>query len=220
MKRSGTADLPLHYGHIPLWLAERMGKLGLAIVEEIISHKGIGIYVCGGKKEIVPARTPLNWRVLAEYNGLDAVDIGTGSKLAQKGIIPLFRMVPTLQQNFVSVMKAWDGDSASMSDASSQPDVTLHFMPRYNHLQKNRTPFIYGQKLWPEILNLTIRTARPLKKHICSGHGRQIMDTCDDICIDPPPCGQLFLKTVPLSLKWPVPFSTCCSVFRGAAYAS
>ena len=40
MKRSGTADLPLHYGHVPLWLAERMGKLGLAITEEIISQKG------------------------------------------------------------------------------------------------------------------------------------------------------------------------------------
>jgi len=40
MKRSGTADLPLHYGHVPLWLAERMGRLGLAIAEEIISHKG------------------------------------------------------------------------------------------------------------------------------------------------------------------------------------
>lgn len=35
MKRSGTADLPLHYGHVPLWLAERMAKLGLAIVETI-----------------------------------------------------------------------------------------------------------------------------------------------------------------------------------------
>jgi hypothetical protein len=40
MKHSGTADLPLHYGHVPLWLAERMGKLGLAIVEEILSNKG------------------------------------------------------------------------------------------------------------------------------------------------------------------------------------
>lgn len=40
MKRSGTADLPLHYGHVPLWLSERMGKLGLAIVEEILSSKG------------------------------------------------------------------------------------------------------------------------------------------------------------------------------------
>jgi hypothetical protein len=33
MKRSGTADLPLHYGHVPLWLADRMSKLGFAIVE-------------------------------------------------------------------------------------------------------------------------------------------------------------------------------------------
>ncbi|RZJ35025.1 MAG: DUF763 domain-containing protein [Flavobacterium sp.] len=35
MKRSGSADLPLHYGHVPPWLAERMSKLGLAIVETI-----------------------------------------------------------------------------------------------------------------------------------------------------------------------------------------
>lgn len=35
MKRSGSADLPLHNGHVPIWLAERMAKLGLAIVETI-----------------------------------------------------------------------------------------------------------------------------------------------------------------------------------------
>jgi hypothetical protein len=35
MKRSGTADLPLYYGHVPPWLAERMSKLGFAIVETI-----------------------------------------------------------------------------------------------------------------------------------------------------------------------------------------
>jgi len=35
MKRSGTADLPLHYGQVPLWLSERMAKLGFAIVETI-----------------------------------------------------------------------------------------------------------------------------------------------------------------------------------------
>jgi hypothetical protein len=29
MKRSGSADLPLHYGYVPVWLAERMAKLGL-----------------------------------------------------------------------------------------------------------------------------------------------------------------------------------------------
>ena len=40
MKRSGSADLPLHYGHVPLWLAERMGKLGLAITEAVLSDYG------------------------------------------------------------------------------------------------------------------------------------------------------------------------------------
>ena len=36
MKRYGSADLPLHNGHVPLWLSERMAKLGLAIVETIV----------------------------------------------------------------------------------------------------------------------------------------------------------------------------------------
>ena len=40
MKRSGSADLPLHYGHVPAWLAERMAKLGLAIVETIVETYG------------------------------------------------------------------------------------------------------------------------------------------------------------------------------------
>jgi hypothetical protein len=38
MKRSGSADLPLHYGHVPAWLAERMAKLGLAIIETILTE--------------------------------------------------------------------------------------------------------------------------------------------------------------------------------------
>lgn len=40
MKRSGSADLPLHYGYVPTWLAERMAKLGLAITEAIITEFG------------------------------------------------------------------------------------------------------------------------------------------------------------------------------------
>ncbi|MDR0815154.1 MAG: DUF763 domain-containing protein [Bacteroidales bacterium] len=39
MKR-GTADLPLHYGTVPYWLAERMSLLGGAIVEAIIIEYG------------------------------------------------------------------------------------------------------------------------------------------------------------------------------------
>lgn len=40
MKRSGSADLPLHGGHVPKWLSERMAKLGLAITESIITEYG------------------------------------------------------------------------------------------------------------------------------------------------------------------------------------
>jgi hypothetical protein len=40
MKRSGFADLPLHGGHVPGWLAERMTKLGTAISENIRHHYG------------------------------------------------------------------------------------------------------------------------------------------------------------------------------------
>lgn len=40
MKRSGSADLPLHYGYVPKWLAERMAKLGLAVVETIVMDYG------------------------------------------------------------------------------------------------------------------------------------------------------------------------------------
>ncbi|HPC39644.1 MAG TPA: DUF763 domain-containing protein [Spirochaetota bacterium] len=40
MKRSGYADLPLHYGHVPQWLYDRMARLGGAIVETIIAEYG------------------------------------------------------------------------------------------------------------------------------------------------------------------------------------
>jgi hypothetical protein len=40
MKHSGSADLPLHYGYVPVWLAQRMAKLGLAVVETILLEYG------------------------------------------------------------------------------------------------------------------------------------------------------------------------------------
>jgi hypothetical protein len=40
MKRSGHADLPLHSGNVPQWLAQRMAALGGAISESIIVHYG------------------------------------------------------------------------------------------------------------------------------------------------------------------------------------
>jgi uncharacterized protein len=40
MKRSGTADLPLHGGRVPTWLAARMSALGTAIAESVILQYG------------------------------------------------------------------------------------------------------------------------------------------------------------------------------------
>jgi uncharacterized protein len=40
MKRSGVADLPLHGGRVPRWLAERMTQLGTAITEAIVLEYG------------------------------------------------------------------------------------------------------------------------------------------------------------------------------------
>ncbi|HPJ34217.1 MAG TPA: DUF763 domain-containing protein [Spirochaetota bacterium] len=40
MKRSGTANLPLHYGHVPKWLADRMREMGREITLAIIESFG------------------------------------------------------------------------------------------------------------------------------------------------------------------------------------
>ena len=40
MKRSGIADLPLHRGRVPQWLAERMAGLGAAVTEAIVRDYG------------------------------------------------------------------------------------------------------------------------------------------------------------------------------------
>jgi uncharacterized protein len=40
MKRSGVADLPLHGGRVPAWLASRMSTLGTAIAESVMVQYG------------------------------------------------------------------------------------------------------------------------------------------------------------------------------------
>ncbi|VTZ25744.1 conserved hypothetical protein [Methylocella tundrae] len=39
-RRGGSADLPLHGGHVPRWLADRMTRLGAVMSEAIIHHYG------------------------------------------------------------------------------------------------------------------------------------------------------------------------------------
>jgi uncharacterized protein len=40
--RTGRADLPLHGGHVPRWLADRMTSLGTVLTEAIVLHYGRG----------------------------------------------------------------------------------------------------------------------------------------------------------------------------------
>ena len=39
-RRSGSADLPLHNGYVPKWLADRMARLGAVITHAIVHHYG------------------------------------------------------------------------------------------------------------------------------------------------------------------------------------
>src|SRR3982751_3462905 len=39
-RKAGTADLPLHGGHVPKWLADRMTRLGAVISEAIVIEYG------------------------------------------------------------------------------------------------------------------------------------------------------------------------------------
>src|SRR5579871_5038544 len=39
-RRAGSADLPLHGGHVPRWLSDRMTRLGTVITEAIVHHYG------------------------------------------------------------------------------------------------------------------------------------------------------------------------------------
>ena len=39
-RKSGSADLPLHSGHVPKWLADRMTRLGAVLAQAIVHHYG------------------------------------------------------------------------------------------------------------------------------------------------------------------------------------
>jgi len=45
MKRTGVADLPLHGGRVPQWLAERMARLGTAITETVVQDYGASAFL-------------------------------------------------------------------------------------------------------------------------------------------------------------------------------
>jgi uncharacterized protein len=64
MKRSGTADLPLHNGHVPPWLARRMTELGTAIAEQIILN-------CGCSEFLTRLSDPFWFQAFGAVMGMD-----------------------------------------------------------------------------------------------------------------------------------------------------
>src|SRR5947209_6700829 len=64
MKRSGIADLPLHGGRLPAWLAARMTKLGTAIVE-VVLHR------YGHSELLSRLRDPFWFQALGSVMGMD-----------------------------------------------------------------------------------------------------------------------------------------------------
>lgn len=85
MKRTGYADLPLHYGNVPRWLAERMTKLGSLIIESL-AH----IY---GKKEVLRRLSdPLWFQSLGCVMGMDWHSSGITTSVMgalKKGLSPM-----------------------------------------------------------------------------------------------------------------------------------
>src|SRR5689334_12325719 len=69
MNRSGSADLPLHGGTVPPWLATRMARLGRVIVEALVHHYG---------RDELPRPLPHPFRVpsLGRVLGLDRPSSG------------------------------------------------------------------------------------------------------------------------------------------------
>src|SRR5438132_1967322 len=43
--RAGSADLPLHGGQVPRWLASRMSRLGAVMAEAIVHHYGLDEFI-------------------------------------------------------------------------------------------------------------------------------------------------------------------------------
>jgi hypothetical protein len=64
MKRSGLADLPLHGGRVPAWLADRMQRLGTAIVESVV-------YDYGTTEFLTRLSDPFWFQALGSVMGMD-----------------------------------------------------------------------------------------------------------------------------------------------------
>src|SRR6267142_1868721 len=104
MKRSGVADLPLHGGRVPQWLADRMSKL-LSMVAEVVhgtptrfSDPARFSFALGGKDGHpfpVPLKT-YDESISVLQNALEAAKLGDTDKL--QGFERLHRFVAAVEE--------------------------------------------------------------------------------------------------------------------------
>jgi hypothetical protein len=86
MKRSGTADLPLHGGRVPPWLASRMTELGTVIAEHVVLEYGVGEF-------LTRLSDPFWFQAFGAVMGMDWHSSGITTSVMgalKKGLNPLF----------------------------------------------------------------------------------------------------------------------------------
>ncbi|HEV8721877.1 MAG TPA: DUF763 domain-containing protein [Candidatus Binatia bacterium] len=84
MKQSGIADLRLHGGRVPQWLAERMTKLGTAITEAIVQDYGASVFLSR-------LSDPFWFQALGTVIGMDWHSSGTTTSVMgalKRGVAP------------------------------------------------------------------------------------------------------------------------------------
>lgn len=87
MGKTGHADLPLHYGNVPVWLSQRMKELGTLIVESLVYNFG--------KKEVLRRLSdPLWFQSLGAVLGMDWHSSGITTSVMgalKRGVNSLFK---------------------------------------------------------------------------------------------------------------------------------
>src|SRR4249919_3662299 len=84
-RRAGTADLPLHGGHVPRWLADRMTRLGAVMSEAIVHH-------CGRDELLRRLANPFWFQSFGAVMGMDWHSSGITTSVIgalKRGLTPL-----------------------------------------------------------------------------------------------------------------------------------
>lgn len=145
MKRSGTADLPLHYGKVPAWLYERMSALGLSIVEVILTDYG--------KEEVVRRLSDPFW-----FQSFGAV---LGMDWHSSGITT--SVMGALKEPLIPILKVWE--SLFVEVKENIPDTPQELLYIADKTGLNGTELVKASKLSAKVDNTAIQDGYQLYQH-------------------------------------------------------